>query len=148
MRRLFPALVMVFATASLLISLLGDSGVMAFARLSAYRQELAANVADLQARNAALAARLEAVRADPETAKVMSRAQGLYEPGETVVKLEGHPSPPEVTVVGDLLRYRAPPAGHNALIKTLAAAAAGAFMLWSIFRMRKERKRTDAAAGR
>jgi len=148
MRRLFPALILVFSVSSLLISLLGDSGLAAYARLDAYRRRLAANVADLQARNTALSAKLQAVRADPETALVMARAQGLTAPGDSVVKLEGRPTAPEVNVVGDLLRYRAPPATRNALIKTLCAFAALALIAASILRLRRERKRPHAAAGR
>jgi cell division protein FtsB len=144
MRRLFPVLILVFSVASLLIYLFGDSGLLSYAALSSYRERLSANVADLEARHGELQGRLAAVRSDPETAKVMARSQGYFEPGDQVVKIEGTSSPRELNVVGDLLRYRKPSETRNAAIKSAAAGIALTLLAWAFLRARRGRKRAHA----
>ncbi len=144
MRRLFPVLMLVFSVASLLIYLFGDSGLFSYAALASYKAKLAANVSDLEARNNQLLGRLTAVRTDPDTEKVMARSQGWYEPGEQVVKIEGISSPQELTVVGDLLRYRKPSETRNAAIKSAAAGMALTLLAWALLSARRGRKRANA----
>ena len=144
MRRFFPVLILVFAVASLLIYLFGDSGLLAYASLASYRAKLVANVADLEARNSRLQGRLSAVRTDPDTEKVIARSQGWYEPGEQVVKIEGAAAAQELAVVGDMLRYHKPSETHNAAIKSAAAVLVVALLAVVLLGARRGRKRAHA----
>jgi cell division protein FtsB len=144
MRRLFPLLILIFSTSSVVIFLLGDSGLTAFDDLAAYRDRLAANVASLEARNAELQARLTRLRDDPESAKVLARDLGLFEPGDHVIKLEGRPVRTEVHAVGDLLRYHGAPTARSRIIKTTGAALSLAALAWSLARVLLERRRAHA----
>ena len=148
MRRILPLLLLVFAAASLLTFAFGDSGLLALGSLAGYRDRLAANVASLEARNAALQARLQAVRTDPDTEKVLARDLGLVEPGERVVRIEGTAPQPERSVVGDLLRYHAPPTTRNAAIKAVATVGALVLLLLAFLRSRRDRRASHAGISR
>jgi cell division protein FtsB len=148
MRRLFPLLILVFAAASLLTCAFGDSGLLAYRSLAVYRARLAANVADLEGRQAALQARLADVRTDPDEERILARGLGLYAPGEKVVKIEGAPASTESSVVGDLLRYHAPAPTRNAAIKTVAAGGALVLLVLAFLRFLRERRGLRAGAGR
>ncbi len=147
MRRIFPVLVLLFSLASLLIFLLGDSGLAAYDDLAAYRDRLAANVASLAARNGDLQARLARLRDDPDTERVMARDLGLFQPGERVIHLEGSPGKPEIHAVGDLLRYRGAPSARNGIIKAAGVCLALLALGWSLARALAGRRR-DARSGR
>jgi cell division protein FtsB len=148
MRRLFPTLILVFAVSSLLIFLLGDSGLLARNDLAVYREQLAANVASLEARQADLESRLARLRSDPDTVRVLARGQGLYEPGEAVVRLEGAPSRPDINAVGDLLKYHGGPEARNAVIKTAGVGLSIALIAWALLQSTAARRRAHAGPGR
>src|SRR5882724_11625230 len=132
MRRLFPILILVFSTASLVIFFFGDSGVLSQRDLSRYRDQLAANVADLENRDAELQARLTQLRDDPATTQLMARDLGLFAPGDAVVRIEGLPSRPETNAVGDLLRYRREPDARNAVVKTVGLGLSIVLIAWGM----------------
>jgi cell division protein FtsB len=148
MRRLFPLLILVFSAASLVIFFFGDSGVLSQDDLARYRDRLAANVADLEARNAALQARLTQLRDDPTTTRVMARDLGLFAPGDAVVRIEGLPKRPETNAVGDLLRYRREPDARNAVVKTVGIGLSMVLFAWGLLRSAAGRRRAHAAQGR
>ncbi len=148
MRRLFLLLTVVFSVASLLIFLLGDSGVLAYDDLAGYRARLAANVADLEARNAGLEARLKQVRDDPDTERVMARSLGLYDPGDEVIRIEGRQTPQEVNAVGDLLRYRGGPPARSSVIKAASLGLSVLLLVLALLRSAAVRRRVHAGQGR
>ncbi len=148
MRRLFPVLIVVFSVSSLLIFLFGDSGVMAHDDLASYRARLAANVADLEERNAELEARLKQLRGDPETERVLARDLGLYEPGDEVIRIEGRQAPSEVNAVGDLLRYRGGSPARSSVIKAAALGLSLLLLGRAVFLSLAARRRTNAGPGR
>ena len=148
MRRLFTLLILVFAVSSLLIFLIGDSGVLALDDLAAYRDKLAANVASLDARHAELESRLSLLRSDPATEKLLARSFGLYEPGDAVVRLEGTPVRPEINAVGDLLKYRGGTEARTSFIKAAGACLSIAILAWALLQSMAARRRAHAGAGR
>ena len=124
MRRLIPIIAAGFIAASLLTWAFGDSGLRATARLSRYRQSLAANVESLRERNAALTADLKRLREDPEANELLARELGLYRSGDRVLRIEGLPARRHLYTVGSLLRQKrsdrlreslARPGGHRRL---------------------------------
>ena len=78
----------------------------ATARLSRYRQSLAANVESLRERNAALTADLRRLREDPEANELLARELGLYRSGDRVLRIEGLPARRHLYTVGSLLRQK------------------------------------------
>lgn len=148
MRRLFPALVLVFVVSTLLILLFGDSGIMAYRKLDAYREALAANVADLRARHDELRAALERTRTDPSRTIVLARDLGLYRPGETVVKIEGRPPRVEGYAVGALVKMRQGTRSRNPVIKAAGVSVALLLAAWLYLSSRAARRRAHAAPGR
>ncbi len=71
-----------------LISLLGDQGLIAYRRLQGQAAHLRGEVALLQARRVALGARIRALREDPAYIELVARRRlGLVRPGETIVQL-------------------------------------------------------------
>jgi len=117
MRRLLPIFVAGFAIASVLIYFFGDSGLIAYQRLDGYRQALAANIADLQARNEKLTQDLESLQDDPQRSLVLARKIGLYQAGEEVVKLEGFPRSTTSNEVGALLKLTKSRGSRNVIFK-------------------------------
>jgi cell division protein FtsB len=148
MRRLFPILILVFAVSSLVIFFLGDSGVLSHDDLAGYRDRLAANVVDLEARNAQLQATLKQLRDDPSTTRVLARDLGLFEPGDAVVRIEGLSNRSQVNAVGDLLRYRKGPDARNAMIKTVGLGISVVLLAWGLLRSITGKRRLDAGQGR
>jgi cell division protein FtsB len=125
MRRLLPIFAAGFAIASLLIYFFGDSGLFAYRSLDGYRQALAANVEELQARNAKLSQELAALRDDPQRSLVLARKIGLYQAGDEVVKLEGFALPSVSNEVGALLRLRKSKTSRNVIFKATGIGVSG-----------------------
>ena len=64
----------------------GDNGIVAFADLRNRERELRSEVADLEARNQALAEQIEAVATDPETLERIAREKhNMRRPDEEVL---------------------------------------------------------------
>jgi cell division protein FtsB len=70
--------------------LLGDHGVPSFLKLRAERRALEAEVENLRAREATLAADIEALEQDPEVLERVARERyRMHKPGETVIEVIG-----------------------------------------------------------
>jgi cell division protein FtsB len=136
MRNLLLIVVLVFAIASSLIFVCGDSGVLAFRSLESYKRSLGANVASLQERNRALTAELSSLRDDPERSMVLARDLGLYRTGEEVVKLVGVAHRSTLYTVGDLLRMRKPTDTRSAIFKGAAVALAVLLLAYGVISAR------------
>lgn len=132
MRSLLPIFVAGFIVASVLIYFFGDSGLVAYRRLDDYRQNLAANVEKLQARNSRLNEELSSLRDDAERSLVMAREIGLYRAGDEVVKLEGYDHPSGSYEVGDMLKLRKNKTSRNTAFK---ATGLGVSALLAAFAM-------------
>jgi cell division protein FtsB len=141
MRRLFPLLIVVFLVASVLIYLLGDSGLLAYGDLESYRRKLAANVESLQQRNKNLAAELAGLKEDSEQNIVLARRIGLYRPGDEVVKLEGLAPRVEHYVVGDLLKLRKTNDARSAVVKAGAICLTVLLSAFALLSSRASRRR-------
>ena len=97
MSRVLPIGITAFIVASLAIFFFGDSGLTAYRGRAQYARSLAANVEDLKQRNADLQARLQLLKTDRQSIIVLAREIGMYEPGDTVVKIVGRPPRPRCT---------------------------------------------------
>jgi cell division protein FtsB len=141
MRRLLPLVAGIFLVASVLIYLLGDSGLLAYADLENYRQKLAANVESLQQRNKSLGAELAGLKENSEQNIVLARRIGLYRPGDEVVKLEGLASRVEHYVVGDLLKFRKTSDARSAVVKAGAICLTVLLSTFALLSARVSRRR-------
>jgi cell division protein FtsB len=136
MRHLLLIPILVFAIASSLIFFCGDSGVLAFRSLDAYKRSLAANVESLQQRNRALTAELSSLRDDPERSIVLARDLGLYRSGDEAVKLVGVARRSTLYTVGDLLRMRKPSDTRSAIFKGAAVGLAVLLLAYAVISAR------------
>lgn len=143
MSRLLSIGITAFVVASLAIFFFGDSGLTAYRSRSQYERSLAANVEDLRQRNGELQARLQLLKTDRESIVVMAREIGLYEPGDTVVKLVGRSPRVPVYAMGDLLRMRKVDSTRNATFKQTALVATLVFLLLALVSARVVRKRAQ-----
>jgi len=148
MNRLLPIGMAAFIAASLGIFFLGDSGLSAFRSLARYEQSLEANVESLKQRNQDLQDQLARLKTDPESTVVLARGIGLYEPGDSVVKLVGRPARTESYAVGDLLHLRQAAPVRNTRFKEAALAAAAALILVAFFVARAARRKANGPSGR
>jgi len=141
MRRLLPIFVAGFAIASVLIYFFGDSGLIAYQRLDGYRQALAANIDDLQARNGKLTEELESLRSDPQRSLVLARKIGLYQAGEHVVKLEGFSRGTPSNEVGALLKLRKIQGSRNVIFKATGIGVSVALAALVLVASRSSRRK-------
>jgi hypothetical protein len=148
MRHLLPIAIVIFISAALVIFVFGDSGMLAYARLSSYGESLAANVESLTQRNAELAVRLERLRKDPQSNILLAQGIGLYQLDDQVVRLEGRPAQTETYTVGDLLRMRRDMAARNPVFKAVALGLSGLLLAFALFASRASRSRSDGAHSR
>ena len=140
MRHLLPIFLPGFIVASLLISLFGDSGVLAYRRLERYRESLAANVEKLQAKNSSLKNELADLRDNPERSLVMAREIGLYRAGDEVVKIEGMTGQSSTYEMGDFIKLRRARTARNAVFKATGIGISGALAVLAILAARAQRK--------
>ena len=93
--RVFWLFFTVFAVGMVLISLVGDQGMISYWRLSDEAVELRAKVGEMEARHRELTLEIRALRDDPVYIEQIARQRlGLVHPGETVLQL------PDVTAGG------------------------------------------------
>ncbi len=118
-----------FAVASLLIFWFGDGGVLAYERLSRYRDRVQTNVDDLSRRNAELSSELSSLQTDPERTQVLARDLGLYNGDDRVIRLEGAPARTSFFDVGNLLKLTPSKAEMNPVYKIIGLSASGALFL-------------------
>jgi len=151
MSRLLLIGVTAFIVASLAIFFFGDSGLTAFRSWSQYERSLSANVEDLKRRNEDLQARLQLLKTDRQSIVIMAREIGMYEPGDSVVKLVGRSPKAPLYVMGDLLRMRRQDSERNAILKETALVATLVFLLLAFVATRvaraKERRQGSTDAG-
>ena len=93
--RTFVVFLIVFAAGMLLISLVGDQGLVSYWMLTSERDQLRAEVTRLEARHAELQRVIHALRSDPEYIEQLARRDlGLVRPDEVIVQLPPRePSP-------------------------------------------------------
>jgi cell division protein FtsB len=147
MRRLSPILIVIFLVASVLIYLLGDSGVLAFNDLEGYRQRLAANVESLRQHNRNLTAELADLKGNAELNIVLARRLDLYRPGDEVVKLQGLSNRVEHYVVGDLLKLRKSSDARSAVVKTAALCLSMLMTAYVLLSSRAARRKARGSQG-
>ena len=86
--RAFPLFLLLFGVGMILISLIGDQGLIAFYRLRSEASALREEVKSLQRREVGLIREIEALRDDPGYIEHLARRDlGLIKPGEIVVQL-------------------------------------------------------------
>jgi cell division protein FtsB len=85
---------LIFGLGIILISLLGDQGLIAYHGLRREEAALRAEIAALQEEERKLAAEIEALRSDSQYIEMLARRRlGLVKPGETVLQLPRAASP-------------------------------------------------------
>jgi cell division protein FtsB len=90
--RALLSFLVLFALGMLLISLVGNQGLIAYSMLRAERQTLQQDVEALHARELALAREIEALRGSPAYIEQVARRKlGFVKPGEIVVQLPEEP---------------------------------------------------------
>lgn len=86
--RYFLLFLMLFAAGMVLISLLGDQGLIAYFRLRAEAHKLEGEVTRLEAQQQELAQRIHALNDDPAYIELLARQRlGLVRPGDVVLQL-------------------------------------------------------------
>lgn len=86
--RYFIAFVLLFMVGMLLISLIGDQGLIAYFRLKAEALSLRRDVAGLSEQRGELARTIKALRENPNYIEMLARQRlGLVRPGDVVVQL-------------------------------------------------------------
>ena len=86
--RAFPVFLLLFGVGMILISLVGDQGLIAYYGLRRDAEGLRRDVARLEARRTELNEQIEALRSDPDYIAYLARERlGLVKPGETVLQL-------------------------------------------------------------
>lgn len=99
--RLFLWFLLLFGVGMIVISLVGDQGLIAYYRLQQEARSLRQEVAHLEARRGEVRREIRALRHDEGAIETLARRElGLVKPGETVVQL----LPP-----GEAERYRRQP---------------------------------------
>ncbi|HET6487848.1 MAG TPA: septum formation initiator family protein [Spirochaetia bacterium] len=141
MRRILLVLILCFSIASLLIYLLGDSGLLAYARLSRYHRNLAANVENLRQRNTELQSELTGLQKGRERTTILARSIDLYTTGDRVIQIEGMGRSRRTVAVGDLLSYNPPAETRSAAFKAGALLLAVVLLAGVPFARRWMRRR-------
>jgi len=103
-----------FILSSLLIILLGDSGLLRYRALTGYREELKNNIAELELLHQELLDDLEALAGDPERIALQARQLGYFREQERLIRLEGYNPPRSVYKVGKIIRRQPAPRGRGA----------------------------------
>ncbi|MCH7479633.1 MAG: septum formation initiator family protein [SAR324 cluster bacterium] len=78
----------VFLTAMILMTLLGEQGLIAYLRMQREAEHLRTEVRELQARQRELTWQVRALREEPGYVELLARQKlGLAKPGETIIQL-------------------------------------------------------------
>ena len=86
--RPFLLFLLVFGVGIVVVSLLGDQGLLAYYGLRREESHLKTEIGQLQRQESDLAARIQALRSDPQYIEQLARQRlGLVKPGETVLQL-------------------------------------------------------------
>jgi cell division protein FtsB len=86
--RFFLLFLLLFGVGMILISLVGDQGLIAYTSLSREARALGEDVGRLESRRVLLSQQIEVLRSDPDYIAVLARKRlGLVKPGETVLQL-------------------------------------------------------------
>jgi cell division protein FtsB len=86
--RFFLLFLLLFGVGMILISLVGDQGLIAYYGLRREARTLRSDVTALEAQRVELTRQIEALRDDPEYIAALARRRlGLVKPGETVLQL-------------------------------------------------------------
>jgi cell division protein FtsB len=92
--RPFLLFLLVFGVGIVIVSLLGDQGLLAYYGLRREESALKVDIAKLQREESDLGARIQALRSDPQYIEMLARQRlGLVKPGETVLQLPRRESP-------------------------------------------------------
>ncbi len=84
-----------FGVGMILISLIGDQGLIAYYRLRGEAEALKEDVAGMEGRKNRLLREIEALQNDPATIEHLARKyHGLVKPGDVVLQLPGKPFNP------------------------------------------------------
>lgn len=90
--RFFPLFLLVFGVGMILVSLVGDQGLIAYYQLRQETRALRQQVVHLRERRQELTGKIRALREDPAYIELLARRRlGLVRRGETVVEV---PAPP------------------------------------------------------
>ncbi len=145
MRRLLFPLAAGFLLSSLLIYLLGDSGIVAYRAMTAYRESLRANVGSLISLNDRLKGELDDLQEDPWKLEVLAGELGLYREGDRVIRLEGTAASPVTYEVGNLLKLSRRKVARNPILKAAGLGLAALIGMFSLAAARSRRKREHGA---
>lgn len=127
-----------FILSSTLIILVGDSGLLRYRALTAYRGELRENIEDLEILHHHLLDDLDALAGDPERIALEARQLGYFREQERLIILDGYNPPRSVYTVGKIIR-RLPAArkrGADRLFHLLGAGLAAGLISFSVWRRR------------
>lgn len=91
--RPFLVFLLVFGVGIVLVSLLGDQGLVAYQGLRREEAALRRDIADLEREAGDLARDVEALRSDPDYVEMLARQRlGLVKPGETIIEIHVRPA--------------------------------------------------------
>ncbi len=90
--RWFMLFLGMFGVGMILISLIGDQGLIAYYKLRGEAETLKEDVAGMESRKNRLLREIEALQGDPATIEHLARKyHGLVKPGDVVLQLPGQP---------------------------------------------------------
>ncbi len=145
MRRFLFPLAVGFLFSSLLIYLFGDSGIVAYRAMTAYRESLRANVGSLVSLNDRLKGELDGLQEDPWKLEVLAGKLGLYREGDRIIRLEGAVAGPVTYEVGNLLKLSGRKVTRNPMFKAAGLGIAVLIGIFSLAAARSRRKREHGA---
>ncbi len=141
MRRILFPLAVGFLFSSLLIYFFGDSGIVAYRAMAAYRESLNANVGSLISLNDRLKGELDGLQEDPWKLEVLAGELGLYREGDRVIRLEGTAASPVTYEAGNLLKLSRRNVTRNPMLKAAGLGLAVFIGIFSLTAARARRKR-------
>lgn len=127
-----------FILSSVLIILVGDSGLLRYRALAGYQEQLSDNIGELELLHQELLDDLEALAGDPERIALQARQLGYFREGERLIRLESYNPPQSVYTVGKIIRRLPSPRSRGAdrLLRLLGAGAAVCLIGLSVWRRR------------
>ncbi|TVQ37174.1 MAG: septum formation initiator family protein [Spirochaetaceae bacterium] len=109
----------------LLTLVFGERGMIAYARLSDYRDELSYHIGQLNERQRDLAAAAERLQSDPEEIRIEARRMGYVGRSEGLIRIPGHSVPrADSETPGEKLPPPARWSADRSLLRALALSAA------------------------
>lgn len=92
-------------SSSFLLFFFGEKGLFAYQHLNEYEIALLKNITALQERNKDLANKLQWIKTDPEAVKLLARELGLYQKGESIIRIENYNNSENYYELGKIIKF-------------------------------------------